>query len=163
VQDTSHRERTQYKEGTSFGVWFGGFAQSLQKEAPLNGCKSIFVLLDSTKKAFRLRETWYRAKDRVHWNCVDANESHREFSVIDGARYYRLHVLKSNRGPPGCTTCWKPHVTELVVCDPRKNASMREATRVTRSYRRAAVASCSLRLNHAHPVLSRGSRLRSLK
>jgi hypothetical protein len=38
----------------------------------------------------------------------------------------------------GTSAAWlydllKPHVTKLLVCDPRKNASMRKATRVTRS------------------------------
>src|ERR1700674_3585656 len=55
----------------------------------------------------------------------------------------------------------KPHVTELVVCDPRKNASMREGTQIDKiNARRLAEL---LRLNHLNPVYHGEHGLRSLK
>src|ERR1700674_5537736 len=55
----------------------------------------------------------------------------------------------------------KPHVTELVVCDPRKNASMREGNQSDKiDARRLAEL---LRLNHLHPVYHGEHGLRSLK
>src|ERR1019366_1356214 len=55
----------------------------------------------------------------------------------------------------------KPHVTELVVCDPRKNASMREGNQSDKiDARRLAEL---LRLNHLNPVYHGEHGLRSLK
>jgi transposase len=55
----------------------------------------------------------------------------------------------------------KPHVTELVVCDPRKNASMREGNQSDKiDARRLAEL---LRLNHLSPVYHGEHGLRSLK
>jgi transposase len=61
----------------------------------------------------------------------------------------------------GISAAWlynllKPHVTKLVVCDPRKNASMREGNQNDKiDARRLAEL---LRLNHLQPRLSRGTR-----
>src|ERR1700722_14417670 len=55
----------------------------------------------------------------------------------------------------------KPHVTKLVVCDPRKNASMREGNQSDKiDARRLAEL---LRLNHLSPVYHGEHGLRSLK
>src|SRR6201998_4705075 len=55
----------------------------------------------------------------------------------------------------------KPHVTRLVVCDPRKNASMREGNQSDQiDARRLAEL---LRLNHLNPVYHGEHGLRSLK
>src|SRR5438445_9217868 len=55
----------------------------------------------------------------------------------------------------------KPHVTELVVCDPRKNASMREGNQSDKidALRLAEL----LRLNHLSPVYHGEHGLRRLK
>jgi transposase len=66
----------------------------------------------------------------------------------------------------GTSAAWlydllKPHVTKLVVCDPRKNASMREGHQSDKiDARRLAEL---LRLNHLHPVYHGEHGLRSLK
>ncbi len=52
----------------------------------------------------------------------------------------------------------KPHVAKLVVCDPRKNASMKEGDKI--DARRLAEL---LRLNHINPVYHGEHGLRSLK
>ena len=68
-----------------------------------------------------------------------------------------LHVTLEE----GTSAAWlydllKPHVTKLVVCDPRKNASMREGNKNDKiDARRLAEL---LRRNHARPRLSRGTR-----
>src|SRR3977135_274202 len=55
----------------------------------------------------------------------------------------------------------KPHVTKLVVCDPRKNASMKEGNKSDKiDARRLAEL---LRLNHLSPVYHGEHGLRSLK
>jgi len=66
----------------------------------------------------------------------------------------------------GTSAAWlydllKPHVTKLVVCDPRKNASMREGHQSDKiDARRLAEL---LRLNHLSPVYHGEHGLRSLK
>src|SRR5438552_18257578 len=66
----------------------------------------------------------------------------------------------------GTSAAWlydllKPHVTKLVVCDPRKNASMREGNQNDKiDARRLAEL---LRLNHLNPVYHGEHGLRSLK
>ena len=55
----------------------------------------------------------------------------------------------------------KPHVTRLVVCDPRKNASMKEGNKSDKiDARRLAEL---LRLNHLNPVYHGEHGLRTLK
>jgi hypothetical protein len=66
----------------------------------------------------------------------------------------------------GTSAAWlyvllKPHVTNLLVCDPRKNASMREGNQSDKiDARRLAEL---LRLNHLNPVYHGEHGLRSLK
>ena len=80
---------------------------------------------------------------------------------IDGLRG-DLHVTFEE----GTSAAWlydllKPHVTKLVVCDPRKNASMREGNQSDKiDARRLAEL---LRLNHLSPVYHGEHGLRSLK
>jgi transposase len=80
---------------------------------------------------------------------------------IDGLRG-DVHVTFEE----GTSAAWlydllKPHVTKLVVCDPRKNASMREGNQSDKiDARRLAEL---LRLNHLHPVYHGEHGLRSLK
>ena len=80
---------------------------------------------------------------------------------IDGLRG-DLHVTFEE----GTSAAWlydllKPHVTKLVVCDPRKNASMREGNQNDKiDARRLAEL---LRLNHLSPVYHGEHGLRSLR
>ena len=66
----------------------------------------------------------------------------------------------------GTSAAWlydllKPHVTKVVVCDPRKNASMREGNQNDQiDARRLAEL---LRLNHLNPIYHGEHGLRSLK
>src|SRR5215475_10614052 len=80
---------------------------------------------------------------------------------IDGLRG-DLHVTFEE----GTSAAWlydllKPHVTKLVVCDPRKNKSMREGNQNDKiDARRLAEL---LRLNHLNPVYHGEHGLRTLK
>jgi transposase len=82
-------------------------------------------------------------------------------SVIETKASIILQFIDGLRGDlqvtfeEGTSAAWlydllKPHVTKLVVCDPRKNASMREGNQSDKiDARRLAEL---LRLNHLHPV-----------
>src|SRR5246500_3567028 len=66
----------------------------------------------------------------------------------------------------GTSTAWlydllKPHVTKLLVCDPRKNASMKEGNKSDKIDARWLAE--LLRLNHLNPVYHGEHGLRSLK
>jgi hypothetical protein len=74
---------------------------------------------------------------KIVMECVIETKASMILQFIDGMRG-GVHVTFEE----GTSAAWlydllKPHVTKLVVCNPRKNASMREGhQRVTRSTRR---------------------------
>ena len=66
------------------------------------------------------------ASGKIVMECVIETKASMILQCIDGLRG-DLHVTFEE----GTSAAWlydllKPHVTKLVVCDPRKNASMRE-------------------------------------
>ena len=93
-------------------------------------------------------------------------------SVIETKASMILQFIDGLRGDlqvtfeEGTSAAWlydllKPHVTKLVVCDPRKNASMKEGNQSDKiDARRLAEL---LRLNHLSPVYHGEHGLRSLK
>jgi transposase len=92
-------------------------------------------------------------------------------SVIETKASMILQFIDGLRGDlqvtfeEGTSAAWlydllKPHVTKLLVCDPRKNASMREGNQSDKiDARRLAEL---LRLNHLNPVYHGEHGLRSL-
>ena len=98
---------------------------------------------------------------KIVMECVIETKASMILQFIDGLRG-ELHVTLEE----GTSAAWlydllKPHVTKLVVCDPRKNASMREGNQNDKiDARRLAEL---LRLNHLHPVYHGEHGLRSLK
>jgi hypothetical protein len=98
---------------------------------------------------------------KIVMECVIETKASMILQLIDGLRG-DLHVTFEE----GTWAAWlydllKPHVTELVVCDPRKNASMREGNQSDKiDARRLAEL---LRLNHLDPVYHGEHGLRSLK
>src|ERR1700680_1661891 len=98
---------------------------------------------------------------KIVMECVIETKASTILQLIDGLRG-DLHATFEE----GTCAAWlydllKPHVTELVVCDPRKNASMREGNQSDKiDARRLADL---LRLNHLHPVYHGEHSLRSLK
>ena len=91
-----------------------------------------------------------KASGKIGMECVIEIKASMILQFFDGLRG-DLQV----RFEEGTSAAWlhdllKPHVTKLVVCDPRKNASMREGHQSDKiDARRLAEL---LRLNHLHPV-----------
>ena len=98
---------------------------------------------------------------KIVMECVIETKASMILQLIDGLRG-ELHVTFEE----GTWAAWlydllKPHVSKLVVCDPRKNASMREGNQSDKiDARRLAEL---LRLNHLSPVYHGEHGLRSLK
>ena len=98
---------------------------------------------------------------KIGMECVIETKANTILQFIDGLRG-DVHVTFEE----GTSAAWlydllKPHVTKLVVCDPRKNASMREGNQSDKiDARRLAEL---LRLNHLSPVYHGEHGLRSLK
>src|SRR5712671_6639155 len=98
---------------------------------------------------------------KIVMECVIETKANIILDFIHGLRG-ELHVTFEE----GTWAAWlydllKPHVTELVVCDPRKNASMREGNQSDKidALRLAEL----LRLNHLSPVYHGEHGLRRLK
>ena len=98
---------------------------------------------------------------KVVMECVIETKASMILQLIDGLRG-ELHVTFEE----GTWAAWlydllKPHVTKVVVCDPRKNALMKEGNKSDKiDARRLAEL---LRLNHLSPVYHGEHGLRSLK
>src|SRR6202790_3915945 len=98
---------------------------------------------------------------KIVMECVIETKASMILQLINGLRG-ELHVTFEE----GTWAAWlydllKPHVTKLVVCDPRKNTSMREGNQSDKiDARRLAEL---LRLNHLSPVYHGEHGLRSLK
>jgi transposase len=98
---------------------------------------------------------------KIVLECVIETKASIILQFIDGLRG-ELHVTFEE----GTWAAWlydllKPHVTKLVVCDPRKNASMKQGNKSDKiDARRLAEL---LRLDHLNPVYHGEHGLRSLK
>jgi transposase len=101
------------------------------------------------------------AVGKIVMECVIETKANMILQCIDGLRG-DLHVTLEE----GTSAAWlydllKPHVTELIVCDPRKNASMREDNQNDKiDARRLAEL---LRIDHLSPVYHGEHGLRTLK
>src|ERR1700726_1025432 len=98
---------------------------------------------------------------KIVMECVIETKASMILQFIGGLRG-DLHVTFEE----GTCAAWlydllKPHVTRLVVCDPRKNASMKQGNKSDKiDARRLAEL---LRLNHLNPVYHGEHGLRTLK
>jgi transposase len=98
---------------------------------------------------------------KILMECVIETKANMILQFIDGLRG-DLHVTFEE----GTWATWlydllQPHVTRLVVCDPRKNASMKQGNKSDKiDARRLAEL---LRLDHLNPVYHGEHGLRSLK
>jgi transposase len=95
---------------------------------------------------------------KIVMECVIETKASMILQFINGLRG-DLHVTFEE----GTWAAWlydllKPHVTKVVVCDPRKNASMKEGNKS--NARRLAEL---LRLDHLNPVYHGEHGLRTLK
>jgi transposase len=102
-----------------------------------------------------------KAAGKMVMECVIETKANMILQFFDGLRG-DLQVTFEE----GTSTAWlydlrKPHVTKLLVCDPRKNASLKEGNKSDKiDARRLAEL---LRLNHLNPVYHGEHGLRSLK
>src|ERR1700726_2905460 len=101
------------------------------------------------------------AAGKIGMECVIETKASTILEFVDGLRG-NVHVTFEE----GTSAAWlydllKPRVTKLVVCDPRKNKSMREGNQSDKiDARRLAEL---LRLNHLNPVYHGEHGLRTLK
>src|ERR1700688_1239980 len=98
---------------------------------------------------------------KIGMECVIETKASTILQFIDGLRGEVQVTFEEGTSAAWLYDLLKPHVTKLVVCDPRKNASMREGNQSDKiDARRLAEL---LRLNHLGPVYHGEHGLRSLK
>src|SRR5271154_3798263 len=101
------------------------------------------------------------AAGKIVMECVIETKASVILQFIDGLRGDLQVTFEEGTSAAWLYDLLKPHVTKLVVCDPRKNASMREGNQNDKiDARRLAEL---LRLNHLSPVYHGEHGLRSLK
>jgi transposase len=87
---------------------------------------------------------------KIGMECVIETKASMILQFIDGLRGDVQVTFEEGTSAAWLYDLLKPHVTKLVVCDPRKNASMREGNQSDKiDARRLAEL---LRLNHLSPV-----------
>src|ERR1700723_363643 len=98
---------------------------------------------------------------KIVMECVIETKASMILQLFDGLRGDLQVTFEEGTSAAWLYDLLKPHVTKLVVCDPRKNASMREGNQSDKiDARRLADL---LRLNHLHAVYHGEHGLRSLK
>jgi transposase len=101
------------------------------------------------------------AAGKIVMECVIETKASMILQFIDGLRGDLQVTFEEGTSAAWLYDLLKPHVAKLVVCDPRKNAAMREGNQNDRiDARRLAEL---LRLNHLSPVYHGEHGLRSLK
>jgi len=110
-----------------------------------------------TIRAFAVRN----GAAKIVMECVIETKASMILQFIDGLRGDLQVTFEEGTSAAWLYDLLKPHVTKLVVCDPRKNAAMREGNQNDKiDARRLAEL---LRLNHLNPVYHGEHGLRSLK
>src|ERR1700726_3262254 len=98
---------------------------------------------------------------KIGMECVIETKASMILQFFDGLRGDLQVTFEEGTSAAWLYDLLKPHVTKLVVCDPRKNASMREGHQSDKiDERRLAEL---LRLNHLSPVYHGEHGLRSFK
>ena len=101
------------------------------------------------------------AAGKIVMECVIETKASMILQFIDGLRGDLQVTFEEGTSAAWLYDLLKPHVAKLAVCDPRKNAAMREGNQNDRiDARRLAEL---LRLNHLSPVYHGEHGLRSLK
>src|SRR6202023_3202371 len=98
---------------------------------------------------------------KIVLECVVETKASMILQFINGLRGDLQVTFEEETWAAWLYDLLKPHVTRLVVCDPRKNASMKQGNKSDKiDARRLAEL---LRLNHLNPVYHGEHGLRSLK
>ena len=98
---------------------------------------------------------------KIGMECVIETKASMILQFIDGLRGDLQVTFEEGTSAAWLYDLLKPHVTKLVVCDPRKNASMREGQQSDKIDARGLAE--LLRLNHLSPVYHGEHGLRTLK
>src|SRR6202050_1975242 len=98
---------------------------------------------------------------KIVMECVIETKASMILQFFDGLRGDLQVTFEEGTSAAWLYDLLKPHVSKVVVCDPRKNASMKEGNKSDKiDARRLAEL---LRLNHLNPVYHGEHGLRSLK
>jgi len=98
---------------------------------------------------------------KIGMECVIETKASTILQFIDGLRGDLQVTFEEGTSAAWLYDLLKPHVTKLLVCDPRKNASTREGNQSDKIDARGLAE--LLRLNHLSPVYHGEHGLRSLK
>ena len=101
---------------------------------------------------------------KIAMECVIETKASMILQFIDGLRGDLQVTFEEGTSAAWLYDLLKPHVTKLVVCDPRKNASMRDGNQSDKIARTPRLAAgCSAGSDHLNPVYHGEHGLRSLK
>jgi transposase len=118
-----------------------------------------YIGMDVHKESISIAVT--NAVGKIVMECVIETKASMILQCIDGLRGDLQVTFEEGTSAAWLYDLLKPHVTKLVVCDPRKNASMREDSQNDKiDARRLAEL---LRIDHLSPVYHGEHGLRSLK
>src|ERR1700719_3228239 len=132
--------------------------QSLQKGTPSMDSKK-YIGMDVHKESISIAVR--NAVGKVVMECIIETKASMILQFIDGLRGDLQVTFEEGTSAAWLYDLLKPHVTKLVVCDPRKNKSMREGNQNDKiDARRLAEL---LRLDHLTPVYHGEHGLRTLK
>src|ERR1700721_2579355 len=132
--------------------------QSLQKERPVM-TSTKYIGMDVHKESISIAVR--NGAGKIVMECVIETKASMILQFIDGLRGVLQVTFEKGTSAAWLYDLLKPRVTKLVVCDPRKNASMREGNQNDKiDARRLAEL---LRLNHLNPVYHGEHGLRTLK
>jgi len=140
--DTCPETRRNLK-GRPFGVGFGCLPQSLQEETPSMDSKK-YIGMDVHKESISIAAM--NGAGKIVMECVIETKASMILQFFDGLRGDLQVTFEEGTSAAWLYDLLKPHVTKLVVCHPRKNASTREGNQNDQiDARRLAEL---LRLNH---------------
>src|ERR1700730_12867342 len=145
-------------KGAPFGVGFGCLPQSLQKGTPyMDSVKYIGMDVHKESISMAVRN----AAGKIVMECVIETKASMILQFFDGLRG-DLHVTFEE----GTWAAWlydllKPHVTKLVVCDPRRNALLQDGNKSDKIDARKLAD--LLRGGYLRPVYHGENGLRTLK
>src|SRR5450631_3798436 len=132
--------------------------QSLQKGTPSMDSKK-YIGMDVHKESISIAVM--NGAGKIGMECVIETKASTILQFIDGLRGDVQVTFEEGTSAAWLYDLLKPHVTKLVVCDPRKNAAMREGHQSDKidALRLAEL----LRLHHLNPVYHGEHGLGSLK
>jgi hypothetical protein len=118
-----------------------------------------YIGMDVHKESFSIAVM--NGAGKIVMECVIETKASMILQFINGLRGDLQVTFEEGTSAAWLHDLLKPHVTKLLVCDPRKNASMREGHQSDKIDARGLAE--LLRLNHLSPVYHGEHGLRTLK